>query len=375
MNKILRFSAALVGTAFLSGCSTLPASGPSTSTMLHTQDADVVDVTPDLAWSLETQLQTAQQDDVARALASLQLPADDPTLTFAPGDELAITMWSFSPWTEDSASGLTQSNAPASSQLGSFVVASDGSITLPYIGNVSLAGLNLPQAQALIASRYAAQKIVEDPSVTITPLAVPQGSVIVTGSVGNPKIIPWTPAGITLASAITQALGNGTDTLSQSSDLTVSKSAIKVEVVRGSQAPVELPLDVAIEHNIALQPNDTIVVIKAPAIEVTVLGAGVKSNGMFAYAGAPALSEVLAEASGLNGYVADDHAVFVMRRRPGQTPVLYDFAWNDVSGMVAAQQFPVLNGDIVYVSEAPIVSVEAVINILFQIAVPAQVLK
>ena len=43
--------------------------------------------------------------------------------------------------------------------------------------------------------------------------------------------------------------------------------------------------------------------------------------------------------------------------------------------MIASHRFPLENGDMVYVAEAPILSVQRVINILFQLALPAQVLQ
>ena len=73
---------------------------------------------------------------------------------------------------------------------------------------------------------------------------------------------------------------------------------------------------------------------------------------------------------------ANDHAIFILRRNTnGKKPTVYDFAWNKVDGLVAAQNFPLENGDVVYVAEAPIVSVQKAIGILFQLALPAQVLK
>jgi polysaccharide export outer membrane protein len=62
-----------------------------------------------------------------------------------------------------------------------------------------------------------------------------------------------------------------------------------------------------------------------------------------------------------------------MRPRQNERPTLYDFAWNHVQGLVASQDFEVENGDLVYVAEAPIVPVQRVVSILFELALPAEV--
>ena len=105
-------------------------------------------------------------------------------------------------------------------------------------------------------------------------------------------------------------------------------------VLRDHASPAELPIAVALDHEIPLQPGDRIVVNKAPAVEVTVLGGGVQNNGVFGFAERPRLSDVLARASGLNSNAADNHAVFVFFRTPkGVRPILFDLAWNKAPGM------------------------------------------
>ena len=190
----------------------------------------------------------------------------------------------------------------------------------------ALSGLTLAQAQDAIKQRYAALGLFQSPSITIAVAAAPQGHILVTGSVGQPKEIPWPPQGITLAEALTQSLGDGAALLAQGSDLSNNRPAITVAVLRDHASPAELPISVALDHEIPLQPGDRIVVNKAPAVEVTVLGGGVQNNGVFGFAERPRLSDVLARASGLNSNAADNHAVFVSsarRRASGQFSTIF----------------------------------------------------
>ena len=354
-----------------SACSTLPGGGPSAATLRQTPAVDVVAVTPEMAEAARAQAVTARSAALDDALARLRGPVVNPEFQLAAGDTLDVTMWSYSAL--PGANAFTASG-PAAMPLGSFTVASDGAVLLPYAGRTPLAGLTLAGAQRAIAARYAALRILQGPTATVRLASSPQSDVLVTGAVGQPKAIAWGPAGLTLAQAVTQALGDGNATLGQG-DLSATRSAVRVSVTRGGAAPIELPIATALEERIPLSPGDRVVVRKAPLVEVTMLGGGTRRNGVIGFAKQPALAEALAEANGLDGNVANDHAVFVLRKRAGARPVLYDFAWKRGAGLIAAQQFPLESEDVVYVAEAPIVSVQKVIGLLFQVTLPAQVLK
>ncbi|WP_157220269.1 polysaccharide biosynthesis/export family protein [Flavisphingomonas formosensis] len=354
--------------AALGGCSTMPSAGPSAGNLKTSAAVDIVNVTPQDAQTLAAEANARDKDAIDRALASLKRPSAEPTdLRFAAGDTIDVTVWSFSP--------AAAASTPGPMPLGSFTIASDGTVALPYIGPITIAGLSLPQAQTAISRRFAAKGILQSPSAVIKPGILPHESILVTGAIGQPKSIPWNPAGITLAQAITEALGDGSALLSQGGDMADSRSAIRLSLLRDAAPAVDVPISVALADNIPLQPRDRIVVQKAPALEVTVLGGGVQKNGVYGFGKPPTLSGVLAQAAGLNGQTANNHAVFVLRQRPGQRPVLYDFAWNRAQGLIASQQFQMQDADLVYVAEAPIVSLQKIINILFQVSLPAQVLK
>ncbi len=355
----------------LAGCSTLSGGGPSAHTMREAPDVEIVNMTPGLAQAASQSATSARQAALSNALHTLRGPAVQPQYRFAAGDVFDLTVWSYSALPGGTA---FTASAPAPMPLGSFTLAADGAVLLPYAGRVPLAGLTLDQAQQTIARRYAALRILQGPTATVKIASSPQSDVLVTGAVGHPVQIPWGPAGLSLAQAVTQALGDGSATLGQG-DLSATRAAVRVSVQREGLPPVELPIAAAFEERIALQPGDRIVVRKAPVVEVTMLGSGTRKNGVIGFAKQPALAEALAEAGGLDNNVANDHAVFVLRKREGEKPVLYDFAWKQASALVAAQQFPLESGDVVYVAEAPIVSVQKVIGLLFQVTLPAQVLK
>jgi len=344
----------------------MPSAGPSAASLRAHPAVDVVNLTPGEADAMAMEANGENRETIDRALAALKRPRAVPELRFTPGDSIDITIWSFSP--------VPGASTPGPMSLGSFTLAADGTITLPYAGRIRLAGLTLAEAQTAVSRGFAMKGILQGPSALIKPITLPQQSILVTGAVGQPKNIAWNPAGITLAQAITEALGDGSALLGESTDLD-NRSSIRISVLRDNERPVEVPIATALAETIPLQPGDKVIVQKAPALEVTVLGGGIQKNGVYGFGKSPTLSAVLAQASGLNGQAADNHAIFVLRQRFGQRPVLYNFAWDRAQGLIASHRFQMQDGDLVYVSEAPIVSLQKIINILFQATLPAQVLK
>lgn len=359
----------------LGGCASLPSAGPTAAGLSGAGDIRLVDVTPSYAEAARARVRSSEESRLLASLSRLP-PTQAPTRTrFEAGDTLHVDLLTISPWSGGTNSG-GMNMTPSQINLGEYTVGPGGTITLPYAGRVRVAGLDVPQVQSMLSGRFASLGIMQNPAIKVDADSVPQGSVIVTGAVGSPKTIQWSPAGMTLAQALTMSLGNGTDLLTSNRSHGESRSATEVSIFRGNAKPVRLPMAAALEHVIPLERGDRIVVTRSPAVKVAVLGAGVSKDGEYDYAQPPTLAEVLAQASGLNDSVADDHAVFVLRQgHAGAKPTVYNFAWNKVDGLVASQDFPIENNEVVYVAEAPIIPVQRAVSILFQLALPAQVFK
>lgn len=358
----------------LSACGMLPSAGPSGSSVRSAHDVDVMDVTPRLARERADLEAHVQRDALLGALAKLTRQSGQSAFTFHPGDTLKLAVWTISPW-PGTGSRQGASTVPSPIEFGDYTVSEKGRINLPYAGATQICGMTLAEAQVTIARRFSSLGILQSPSAKITVTSSPHNGVLVTGAIGAPQIVPWTPAGLTLASALTQSLGNGANLVSSTIGHDTTSLATQVSVLRDDTS-VTLPLDVALARRIALVPGDRILVKRAPIVRVTVVGGGIRKSGQFDFAHVPTLAEVLASASGLSANLADDHAVFVLEARPaGRRPVLYSFAWNNLQGLAASHDFPIKDGDMIYVAEAPIVPVERAVSILFQLAVPVQAAK
>jgi polysaccharide export outer membrane protein len=87
-----------------------------------------------------------------------------------------------------------------------YQVASDGTVDLPYLNAVKVAGLEPQEVARLIREQLAAKKILTNPSVVVSVTQYNSKRVTVLGQVQKPGSFPLSP-GITLVQAISQAGG------------------------------------------------------------------------------------------------------------------------------------------------------------------------
>jgi polysaccharide export outer membrane protein len=356
--------ASLCAAPTLAACGSLPGGGPTLDAMKE-GDVDVIKVTPQMAAAESEAIDEREAADIQHVIEQLRAPQTPSSNLIGPGAKMNVTLWSYS--------ARLSSTGPTSLALGNATVIADGTISLPYAGRIAVNGLTPEQAGEKIARRMEELGLFQQPSIAIEMIFAPRGQVLVTGAVGEPKAISWPAQGLTLANAVSESLGNGAALLAD--DDGKGHSATKISVVRSSMPSGDLPISIALEKDIPLAPGDRIIVKKAPAVRVSLLGPGMQTSGVFDFALRPTLSEVLGRGAGLNPNAANDRAVFVLREKDGQKPLLFDFAWDKGEGVVASHRFAMQSGDLVYVAEAPIMSVQRVMNILFQAAVPAQLAK
>ena len=87
-----------------------------------------------------------------------------------------------------------------------FRVAPDGTVDLPYIHNVQVAGLEPQEIAALVRKKLIESDVLRDPSVAIDIKEYNSKRVVVLGQVQKPGSFPLTP-GFTLIQAISLAGG------------------------------------------------------------------------------------------------------------------------------------------------------------------------
>ncbi len=148
-------------------------------------------------------------------------------------------------------------------------------------------------------------------------------------------------------------------------------SANRVRILREGVA-YDLPVRAALEAQVALAPNDQIVLEHRPLVRVQCLGGGWAQNNVQSFDDAPTLSKVVASGGWLNAQAAQGASVFVLS---ADRSIVYRFPWNSLAGLQAAQAFTVEDRAIVYIASAPIVRLQQVTNILFSAAYPVATAK
>lgn len=373
MGKLIPLASATAICLTLAGCSSLPHAGPSAGSMRKSDAVEVVRATPQLAGSLADQERNRAQKNLAASLSALANSVPAGPFRFSAGDTVKVSVWSYAGPGNAAAISAGGTNALGSSELGSYNVSEAGSIELPFLGTCHLAGMTLAQAQADLSRRFAALHTLARPSVVLTLQSSQHYSVLITGAIGQPKLVPWTLDGLTLASALTQAMGNGANIAATS--LSVANPSQSAEVLRKGLAPVELPLSTALESNVILQPGDRVIVRNQANLRVTVLGGGITKPGVYSFGGITTLAQLVAVANGLNSNTGNTHGVYILRQRGTDKPQLFDFAWNRIDGLISSQKFPLHDGDIVYVGEAPFTEVSKVLSAVYSVAVPVQIAR
>lgn len=135
-----------------------------------------------------------------------------------------------------------------------YTVAPDGTVDVPYIKRVKVAGLEPQEIVDVIISRLKETDILTDPSVSIRILAYNSKRVEVLGNINKPGSLPLEP-GMTLLRAISQA--GGFNSLADRQNVTIRRR------VEGGTKAARVDVGAIIENQIPdvpLQAGDSIYV-------------------------------------------------------------------------------------------------------------------
>ena len=364
-------SLAVLLSLLASGCATYPdglaSTGPSQETILApSAESPAIAVLPVTAEI--TQRLTAEANKPS--LSSLFTHAAPFDYRVGYGDSLEVSVWEAMPAT------LFGGSAPAgygAVSVGSgatvfpeMVVSRSGAIDVPFAGHVPVIGKSLESIQADIEARLTGKA--NQPQVVVRLLNNASASVTVVGEVEQSLRMPLTASGERLLDAVAAAGG-----VKQSADkitLQVSRSG------RVSAAPMADVIRSPTE-NIPLQPGDVITAQFQP-LSLSVLGATGKNDELPFEASGISLSQALARAGGLDDARADAQGVFVFRFEDKAAlvdvistttttrgvPVVYQLDLKNPAAFLLAQQFPMRDKDVLYVTNAPAAELQKFLNII-----------
>lgn len=354
----LAVSAAIL--ALLGGCSTLPASGPSTgqidpggSSRLK-QDYVLVDLD-------QRAVDILSQYRVTAFATRFAAPRPAPNQIVGVGDVLSITIF------EAGQGGLF------SSDYGSRVamtqrVDSDGSITVPYAGRVVAGGNSPSQVERKIVAALEGRAIQPQALVQITETV--QRSYVVNGEVGSPGRKPITAAGDRILDAIANAGG-----------ARGAPFESRVTLQRGSSQGSAIMKDMIDNppENVFVQPGDRIFVTKDPEIFLA-FGAVPRPGPIEFGLEKLTLLEAVGKAGGLLDVRSDPGAFFVFRYEPdsavkqmdpgydgrfgAKVPVVYRVNLRDPKAYFYAKGFTVRDRDVLYVANSALSELQKFLQIL-----------
>lgn len=361
----------------LAGCATpgwLPSSGPTRSEINESassanSNVQVIDINSEIARQLLVSQKKSMFSDVFGT-------SERKVLTVSAGDVIEISVWEAPPASLFGTSANDIRTGPATTRATAFpeqMISSEGTINVPFAGQIKIAGMTTQQVEQTIANRL--KGIANRPQVLVRIIRNNSANVTVVGEVANSTRVPLTAKGERLLDALAAAGG-----------VRQSVNKMTLQLTRGDKVQ-SLPLETIIrdpQQNIPLEAGDVITSMYQPH-SFTVLGATGKNDEVNFEAQGISLTQALARAGGLQDYRADARGVFIFRfesvtalewpSKPtitpdNKVPVIYSIDLKDPTSFFVAQSFPVQNKDVLYVSNAPAAELQKFLNIVTSVAYP-----
>lgn len=284
------------------------------------------------------------------------------------GDALEVTIWEAPPatlfgGTVDTRIGTAISTARPTT-LPELLVGPEGSISVPFAGQVPASGRTLREIEADIVRRLRGKA--NAPQALVRLVRNTTATVTVVGEVTNSARLPISPRGERLLDALAQVGG-----VKPPVNLTT------IQITRNGRTHRMALADIIAqaESNIVLANDDVITALFQP-YSFTVLGAAGKNDEIRFEAMGITLSQALGRIGGLQDGRANPRGVFLFRweepATPGapRVPVIYSFDLKDPAVYFLAQQFRMTDKDLIYITNSPIAELQRFVSIVSQTLLP-----
>lgn len=374
----------------LGACSSLPTSGPSNSEVLEQAVSKdnplglhIIGLTPGVVSQLR-----ARPERFAGVFAGLR--SSQAVDRLGPGDVVTVSIYEAGDGLFNSrrSSGTDTTTSGSSAEtLPRLQVDRDGTITVPYAGQIKVAGHTPTEVQHIVESRLAEKTA--QPQVVVSLVTNGSNIVYVSGDVHGPGRYPLTLARERLLDVV--ALSGGPTHSPQDTQVKVNR--------QGRTATTSLTrIQTIPEENIAVEPQDRIQVDFLPRSYLSYGATGRVAQIQFD-AATVSLAEAVARVGGLDDARANPEAVFLFRfERPvnAQTlgivpagsvpavsspvipgtvaqgvPVIYQVNMRNPQTFFAMQQFPMQDKDLIYIANAPTVQIYKFLQLIYTFTTPA----
>jgi len=297
------------------------------------------------------------------------------------GDALDVTIWEAPPATlfgasmPEARSGGSSLATSRGSSFPAFWVGREGTIKIPFAGEIPVVGRTLPEIEHEITRRLVGKA--NQPQVLVRYAANTTAGATLIGELGASIRMPLSPKGERLLDGISMAGGTRQPA-----------SKISIQITRRGQV-ASMPLERIIRdprNNITLQPDDIVAAIYKP-YSFTALGAVEKNSEVEFEATGINLAQALGRIGGLQDTRGDPRGMFLFRwenpalvggardgisaRADGKIPVIFRVNLSDPSAYFLMQEFAVRNGDVIYTANSPVAEFQRFVNIISSTITPA----
>jgi polysaccharide export outer membrane protein len=331
----------------------MPGDGPwmggAQSTSTEALPFDVIDLTPTTVVAYR---QPASPDRPSSA--GPVSPAQ--RLTVAPGDSIKVRIY------ERYGGNIFPTIQGMGGDLGIQRVGEDGTIKIPIVGVVQVAGLDLNQIERKVVQQLGNK--VQEPEVIVEFDAPRTHSVMVSGDVKNPGRVSMLEDVRTVVDAINKTGGPLTSS-------TGSANQLQVVVRRNGQVILTSQFsDLLAGSDVPVQKGDEIVVRPNSRI-FTVLGAVQRSGNVEMTKHNLTLLEALGQVGGLSDVRANKTGVYVFRMgdleiNPTARGRVFRLDLFQPVSIFVAQQFGLQARDVIYVTNAPLYEYDKILTSIYR---------
>lgn len=320
--------------------------GGAQATSTEALPFDIIDLTPTSVVAYRPPVSVDQPSITSTLSAGARV-------SVAPGDVLKVRI--FEPYEGSIFPTIQRPGA----DLGTQRVTDEGTINIPYVGTVAVAGLDLSQIEQRIAGQLKGKA--QDPQVIAEFVADRSHTVMVSGDVKNPGRISILEGTRSVVDAINRAGG----------PFNFPSAQLEVVVRRRGQVILTAQYsDLLAGGDIGIQKNDEIVV-RPNSRTFTVLGAVQKSGNVDLTKTNLTLLEALGQVGGLSDERANKTGVFVFRlgdiqNNPGARARVFRLDLGQPVSIFVAQQFGMQARDVVYVTNAPLYEYNKVLTAIYR---------
>jgi len=366
-SRLFRSGAALASlTAVLTGCASLPSSGP---TGIEVRHAAVPKPGQYPFTLIEVQTTAALPAQPPVPTSALLAMPPRPTDLLGPGDVLSISVYEAgvslfgTALRAVAAGGMGGVDTSSTSERLPPVRVDDyGYIRVPFVGRLRAAGHTVAELQSMIQNGLKGMS--QDPQVMITVQQSITNSVILAGEVAKPGRLVLDTNRESLIDAIALAGGYRGD----------AKDAVARVQRDGQDFEIRLSdlLDMP-QQDVTVAPGDRITVVRRPQ-SFSVLGAPAKSEEIVFPRSRLTLAEAVALAGGANPNAGDAGSVFVFRYVPlpngTEQPTVYHVNMMQPGAYLLSQRFLMQDRDVLYVGNARANQLTKFVQLLSQLFVP-----